>query len=248
MRSASGLCLVGFVLSLGVSSLASAGQVTETAIDAMRNNCTAAREGWLQMAEKGDAVAQFKMGLVYEIGGDFDFGCGPHDYFTAFQWFKRAAEGGMPEAEAEVASFYLGGFSGSGVSPDYSAAMRWFRRAADDGNLYANYRIGLMYQLGTGVPQDYEEAARWFRRGAERGDFNAQLELGHVYEIGQGVPKDNVEAHMWWNLAAAQERLSAIVIPGVRSVAGLRDELASKMTPAEVAEAQKRAREWKPMR
>ena len=210
-----------------------------------KNGCDAARKSWLPLAEKGDAVAQYDMGIIYEFGGDF--GCGPHNYSEAFKWFKMAAEGGNPEAEAAVTSFYLG-FQGLEMYPDYSEALRWWRKAADDGMVASNYWVGLMYQHGWGIPQDYAEAARWFRKGAERGDFEAQLEMGHVYEIGQGVPQDNVEAHMWLNLAAAREPPTLIPIAGVRSVASLRDELAAKMTAAEVAEAQKRAREWKPKR
>jgi TPR repeat protein len=178
------------------------------------------------------------MGVIYEIGGDLD--CGPRNDREAFKWFKKAAEGGNPEAEEEVAGYY----TGLDMDPDYSEALRWFRKAAEDGMVTANYRIGQIYQQGWGVPQDYAEAARWFRKGAERGDFDAQEEMGHIYEIGQGVPQDKVEAHMWWNLAAAHE--PPIYQKGVRSAASFRDELAAKMTATEVAEAQKRAREWKP--
>ena len=55
------------------------------------------------------------------------------------------------------------------------------------------------------------------------------------------MPQDYTQAYMWLNLAAAnapqEERVNR-----VRS----RDRVAAKMTPAQIAEAQKLAREWKP--
>ena len=57
----------------------------------------------------------------------------------------------------------------------------------------------------------------------------------------KGVPQDYVKAHMWFNLASvgapATSRFDYV---------GYRDELAKKMTPAQIAEAQKLARDWKP--
>ncbi len=84
---------------------------------------------------------------------------------------------------------------------------------------------------------DYTTALREFRVLAEQGNPVAQFDLGIMYEIGQGVPTDLVQAYMWFSLAAAQGH----VVVGV-----IRDEVAERMTPAQIAEAQKLAREWKP--
>ena len=96
-----------------------------------------------------------------------------------------------------------------------------------------------MYDTGLGVPQDAAEAVRWFRLAAEQGHARAQYSLGVMYGTGEGVPQDNVEAHMWLNLAAS--RLSGA--DRERSV-GARDRVAELMTPADLSEAQRRAREW----
>ena len=94
---------------------------------------------------------------------------------------------------------------------------------------------------GQGVPQDYAAAVKWNRLAAEQGDAEAQHNLGVSYHRGEGVPQDYVQAHMWFNLAAsrapASERDEAIK---------MRNVAASNMTPAQIAEAQKLAREWKP--
>jgi TPR repeat protein len=101
-----------------------------------------------------------------------------------------------------------------------------------------------MFSEGRGVPQDGAEAARWFHRAADLGDAQAQYNLGIFYAKGQAGEPDNVSAHMWFNLAAAHfpasdtsNRIAAI---------NYRDLVAKKMTPDQIAEAQERARGWKP--
>jgi TPR repeat protein len=96
-----------------------------------------------------------------------------------------------------------------------------------------------MYVEGRGVPQDDAEAARWYRKAAEQENEEAQRLLGEMYRDGRGVPKDYVQAYMWFNLAAARRSEPA---------AQGRDLLEHSMTPAQIAEAQKLAREWKPIK
>jgi uncharacterized protein len=85
--------------------------------------------------------------------------------------------------------------------------------------------------------RDYATAVRLVRPLAEQGDANAQYNLGVFYDNGLGVPQDKVSAYMWLHLSAAQGRDGA---------AAFRDLIARRMTPAQIAEAQKLAREWKP--
>jgi TPR repeat protein len=79
---------------------------------------------------------------------------------------------------------------------------------------------------------------------AEQGYANAQYNLGLMYSKGQGVPQDYVRAHMWFNLSAS--RWPATEAERRDKAVKLRDIIASRMTPAQIAEAQKLAREWKP--
>jgi TPR repeat protein len=92
-----------------------------------------------------------------------------------------------------------------------------------------------MYYNGQGVQRDYAEATKWLRRATERGYAPAQAYLGIMHWNGQGVPRDPVLAYMWLMLAATQE-------PKAEAE---RDMPASEMTPDEIAEAQRLAREWK---
>jgi len=127
------------------------------------------------------------------------------------------------------------------VPRDYEEAVRWFRLAADGGNPLGQVYLGAQYAGGQGVRRNYKEAAKWYRLAAEQGDANGQGNLGLIYEKGTGVALDHVLAHMWYNLASSRSTGQ-----DQKSWSGLRDSLAAKMTPAQVAEAQRLAREWKP--
>jgi TPR repeat protein len=129
---------------------------------------------------------------------------------------------------------------------DYAMALRLLRPLADHGVAEAARALGFMYYNGEGVPQDYAEALKWYRLAADQGIAGAQHDLGVMYLKGQGVPQNYVLAHIWLNLAASlmpasqkQERDSAVHD---------RDLVESRMTPEQIAEAQKLALDWKPKR
>jgi hypothetical protein len=127
-------------------------------------------------------------------------------------------------------------------SGDYATALKVWRPLAEQGDAPSQNMLGILYEAGQGVPQDYAEALRWFQLAAERGDPSAQNNLGSMYEDGEGVAKNYVLAHMWFNLAAARDPY-----PVWRDLyAHDRDEVARLMTPDQIAEAQRLAREWKP--
>ncbi len=102
--------------------------------------------------------------------------------------------------------------------------------------------LGFMYANGQGVFRDYAEAAKWYRLAAEQDGAAAQAKLGFMYGKGRGVTQDYVQAHMWLNLAAAR------MPPGEERDTAVenRDFAEKRMTPAQMAEAQRLAREWKP--
>ena len=120
---------------------------------------------------------------------------------------------------------------------DYATALRLFRPLANGGDASAQSNLGVMYRNAQGVPQDYAQAMKWYRLAADQGNASAQYNLGIMYDKGQGVPQDYVLAHMWFNLSAAQGQERAVKN---------RDIVAKRMTPAQIAEAQNLAREWKP--
>jgi TPR repeat protein len=141
------------------------------------------------------------------------------------------AEQGDAEAQYELGLIYL---NGDDVPQDYAEALRWFVLAAQQGHAWSQWNLGLMYANGRGVPQDYAEAVRWYRLSAEQGDAWSQVYLGDMYANGQ----DYVHAHMWYNLAATLDWL------GARRATASRDAVEDRMTPQQIAEAQKLARDW----
>ena len=83
--------------------------------------------------------------------------------------------------------------------------------------------------------KNYKKALEILKPLAEQGDAKAQFNLGGMYGLGKGVIQDYVEAHKWANVASANGHKKAIE---------LRDNLEVLMTPSQIAEAQKLAREW----
>jgi uncharacterized protein len=121
-----------------------------------------------------------------------------------------------------------------------SEHIRCLREEAEQGDMLSQHSLGLAYAVGDAIPQDYEEAAKWFRRAANQGHSTSQFNLAGMYKSGRGgVPKDIVLSLMWLTLSAAQGNKYAMLA---------RDREERKMTPAQIAEAQKLAREWKPKR
>lgn len=191
---------------------------------------------WRPMAEQGNANAQAMLGEMYHYGQGVQ-----KDYAQALAWYRKAANLGHAEAQASVGFFY---HYGDGVQKDYVQALAWYHKAADQGNAWAQYQLGHMYENGDGVPQDYAQALTWYRKAADQGDADAQYHLGSMYEDGwRGLlPQDYVQAHLWYNLSAFRTSFESYR----EKAAMARDIVATKMSPAQIAEAQRLAREWKP--
>jgi len=121
------------------------------------------------------------------------------------------------------------------------------KKAATKGNATAQFSLGAMnYPIGDPVFDESKgnlpEALVWYRRAADQGDVDSQVALGMAYEGGIGVLQDYVEAYKWYNLAAARTKDADSRAMDIKS----RDDVALKMTPTQIAEGQKLAREWKP--
>lgn len=156
------------------------------------------------------------------------------DYAAVHQILRPLAD----EGDAGVQFvFGLLFFYGLGVPQDDMQAVAWYRAAADKGQPNAQHSLGFMYSVGRGVPQDFNEAVRCYRMAAEQGNPWGQFNLAITYADGRGVEQDFVQAHRWYNLAASQ---------GHEDAAKVRDELAELMTPEQIADAQRLAREWRP--
>jgi TPR repeat protein len=171
------------------------------------------------------------------------------DFATALRLVRPLAEQGNAIAQTDLGIMYL---SGQGVPQNYAEAVEWIRRAAEQGNAWAQFFFATMYANGYGV-RDEAEAAKWYQRAAEQGNAFAQRDLGACYALGRGVSKNYILAHMWYNLAAASRFEPYFGLPMEEDLRDFpkmsskdRDRLASEMTSAQIVEAQKLARDWKP--
>jgi hypothetical protein len=182
----------------------------------------------IELAKQGDSDAQESVAVGLSSIGL---------HYEANSLWRCLADQGDAGAQSAL------GFNaqmGDGMPLDYAEAARWYRLAAEQGDPGSQQELATAYANGIGVPQDDVEAARWYRLAAEQGRNQSKVGLGRLYSAGRGVPKDDVQAHMWFNLAAAGFRVRLLQDEAVK----LRDQIASRLTPDQRAEAQRLAREW----
>ena len=162
---------------------------------------------------------------------DADKAYASKNYTQALKLYKPLALKGEASAQYNLGVMYN---NGQGVIQDYAEAVKWYKLAAVQGDAYAQSNLGFMYERGRGVIQDYTEALKYYMLATMQGNATAFNNLGVMFEAGNGVTQDYVIAHMWYNLAAAKLADKA---------EENRDLLAKKMTPIQIAEAQKLAKQ-----
>ena len=141
--------------------------------------------------------------------------------------------------QAVLAAFAIALVLGWPVFAQDSPNLADARANAEAGDAHAQFKLGFYYATGLRTTQKDAEAVAWYRKAAEQDHPMAQFWLGSMYRQGRGVEQDNVSAHMWFNLSASR---SAGLARDV--VVSARDDVADGMTPEQIAEAQRLAREW----
>ncbi len=128
---------------------------------------------------------------------------------------------------------------------DMATAARIWKVWAAKGEAEAQTLLGAMYWSGEGVPRDHKEAARLYLAAAKQGYARAQNDIGFMLAFGEGIPpQDDVEAYKWIKLAT--ERYTAKNQDRLDQARKDLATLKARMTPAQIAEAEKRAKAWKP--
>lgn len=191
-------------------------------------NDAQAVEWWEKAATQGHAKAQFRLGVMYEQGAGT-----AKDISKAMLWYQKAAEQDDADAQLTLGNRYENGL---GLPTNINKANEWYQKAAAQGNALAQYRLGFNYMKGDGFPKDASKAVSWYQKAAAQGEPYAQTNLGAMYEWGQGVSKDIVLAYAWSNLAASK---------GIEIARKNRDGYESQLTPAQRAEGQRLASNWK---
>ena len=152
-------------------------------------------------AEKGDAEAQYNLGVMYDLGVGV-----PEDDREAAKWYRKAADQGYAAAQSALG---LKSHSGRGVEKDDREAVKWLRKAADQGDSSGQLHLGRMYYRGEGVPKDFVKAYAWLNLAAAQGEkFAATL---------AAVTRDKLVAKTSTEQVAAAQKLSSDLFNHIES-------------------------------
>jgi TPR repeat protein len=143
-------------------------------------------EDLTRRAQAGDVQAQFRLAVAYDGGRGV-----LRDFEEARKWYRRAAEGGLAEAQNSL---------GSMLQEDgkFAEAIAWYEKAAAQGHARATNSLGLLHDLGQGVPQDRRKGFELYTRAAELGWAEAMLNIGVMHGAGQLGQPDLVAACTWF--------------------------------------------------
>lgn len=181
-------------------------------------------ELYRRLAEHGNAWAQVQLGIAYQLGKG-----APQNDTEAAKWYGLSASQGLPLAQHLYAYRF---FMGSGVQKSDREGLRWLTRSAEQGHAAAQSDLASRFRSN----RDYVNAEIWYRRAAIQGDPNGQEGLSSLYENGWGVAKDPIMRLMWYDIAISNGADGYYV----RHFS--RENITTRMTPAQVAEAERRRR------
>ena len=179
-------------------------------------NYDAALRLWQPSAARGDAEAQYSLGVMHANGEGV-----AKDPAAAVAWYRKAADQGHGRAQFNLGLAYRGG---QGVEKSEVQAVDWFRRSAESGYPDGQLAYGLTLMGAMGVAANEAEAMKWLTKAAAAGHPKAQHLMGLANLNGfAGMPKDAKEAVRLFQLAAKQGELESIYLLGVLNPAHNRD-------------------------
>ena len=153
----------------------------------------------------------------------------------AAKLFERAANQGLAPAQYRIANIYE---TGIGAAKDLALAKAWFEKAAARGNAKAMHNVGVYLAQGIQGKPDYATAVGWFRKAAERNVRDSQYNLAILLARGLGTARDFKASFVWFSLAARD---------GDAESAKKRDEVATRLSSAELDDAKAAIAQWKPI-
>jgi TPR repeat protein len=116
-------------------------------------------------------------------------------------------------------------------------AYLMYQLGAIKGNLKAQVGLGNLYRVGNGVTQDATQAIHWYRKAADQNYPPAQYLLGVMYASDSNVATDYIQAYMWWKIA---------MLNGHKESRYSLKKIALLMDSAQIEEAERLAKQWKP--
>ena len=166
-----------------------------------------------------------KIGEMYFKGAEL-----PKNPDKALKWYRKAADGGVPEASVNAAALLIGG--GDPSADEYAEARKRCESAAKLDYGPAAYCMAVIHKRGLGVTQDGTESAKWLIRAANLGYPKAMLQLGEAYWKGDGVKPNLMTAYTWIWMAYKLQATGAQTEE---------EALSKQMDPKDVAKAKKNA-------
>ncbi|TDQ78597.1 hypothetical protein A8950_3653 [Dongia mobilis] len=166
------------------------------------------RDDTLANAERGDADAQYHLGMCFYHGV-----MASPDFEEAARWLRQAAAQNHPRALYELGLMYV---RGHGVLEDKDKGHALLLKSAELGYGEAMNALGSAYWRGTFGPPDFEAARAWFRRSADSEDPDGLYYLGLTYEE-QGDFGTAASMHrraMKWHHAEATCRMAYFLLEG----------------------------------
>ena len=160
-------------------------------------------EFFRKAADKGNAKAQFYLGVCYDRG----MGVKQNDK-EAFKWYEESAKQGYGPAQFNLGAFFE---SGRGEAANEDEAIKWYFEAAINDEVDAQSNLAVLYKnRGDKANHEgdfeeanrwYEMANRWFLRAAQQGNSVAQRNIGITFEEGtNAITKNDEEAYFWYSL------------------------------------------------
>ena len=151
-----------------------------------------------QAAAKGNAIAQYQLGITYLQASETD----PAQLGKAVKLIRAAAAQNLAPAQYRLAKLYE---IGQGVQTDASQARQLTERAAKSGHRIAMHDLALYYMDGRGgVDVNVASAEHWFEQAALHGVVDSQFNLAVIAESRKGEDRDIDKAYFWYNIAGKQ--------------------------------------------
>lgn len=189
--------------------------LSNVALDAdarlMANDYAKAFKEYKKLADKGDDLAQYKLGNFYLDGKgtaanlDMAIVCWNHaakqgnmnafqklyeysrTYSDKLQWLSKMAENGNGDAMLLLSRVYR-------KQNDRKQMMQWLQKACNAGNYQALYDMGEMYYYGDGYKQIYSRAYKYFNVAAAHGNMQAKEKIADYQYLGLEGSAQNKKA------------------------------------------------------
>lgn len=139
-------------------------------------------------AEQGDARAQFRLGMAYYNGDRIE-----KSQEKAFEWWTKAAEQGVEDADYCLGCIYL-------EKKKFSIAYKYYLKAIKDPLINeAGFQLGVIYENGLGVEIDKDKAIEYYKMGAAGLNMASYLSTDALKRLGA--------IHSWADLGISHQKL-----------------------------------------